>query len=49
MKSKWTLTSFDCVPGDMARLAEIARSMGLTRSGLLRLLISKYVRRAARQ
>jgi hypothetical protein len=48
MKSKLTLTSFDAVPDHMEQLGAIAETMGLTRSALLRLLIAKYVRRAAR-
>jgi hypothetical protein len=49
MKLKLSLTSFDAVPDHMTQLGEIARSMGLTRSALLRLLISRYVRRATKQ
>lgn len=43
------MTTFDAVPEDMARLGAIAKPMGLSRSALLRLLISRYVRRAAKQ
>jgi hypothetical protein len=49
MTSNLTLTSFDAVPEHMAKLGTIAKSLGLPRSALLRLLIAKYVRRAARQ
>jgi hypothetical protein len=43
------MTTFDAVPEDMARLGAIAKPMGLSRSALLRLLISRYVRRADRK
>jgi hypothetical protein len=49
MKSKLTLSSFDAVPDHMEQLGAIAKTMGLTRSALLRLLIAKCVRRAAKQ
>lgn len=46
MTSNLTLTSFDCVPEHMAELGKIAKSLGLTRSALLRFLIARYVHRA---
>ncbi|HXA78737.1 MAG TPA: hypothetical protein VNV41_16500 [Candidatus Acidoferrales bacterium] len=49
MTSPLVLTSFDAVPEHMEQLGVIAKSMGLTRSALLRLLISQYVRRAAKR
>ena len=49
MKSSLTLTSFDAVPEHMEQLGGIARTIGLTRSALLRLMIARYVRRAAKQ
>ena len=49
MTSNLTLTSFDCVPEHMERLGAIAKSLGLTRSALLRLLIARYVRRETRK
>jgi hypothetical protein len=49
MTSNLTLTSFDAVPEHMEHLGMIAKSLGLTRAALLRLLIARYVRRAAKQ
>ncbi len=49
MKSSLTLTSFDAVPAHMEQLGTIAKTLGLTRSALLRLLIARYVRRATKQ
>jgi hypothetical protein len=49
MKSNLVMTSFDSVPEHMQQLSEISRSLGLTRSALLRMLIAKYVRRSAKQ
>jgi predicted DNA-binding protein len=46
MTSDLTLTSFDCVPEHMEQLGKIAKSLGLTRAALLRLIIARYVRRA---
>jgi len=43
------MASFDCVPEHMEQLGTIAKSLGLTRAALLRLLIARYVRRAAKQ
>ena len=48
MTSNLALTSFDCVPEHMKQLGMIAKSLGLTRSALLRLLIARHVRRAAK-
>jgi predicted transcriptional regulator len=49
MTSAHTLTSFDCVPEHMAQLGTIARSLGISRSALLRLMIAQYVKRAERR
>ena len=47
MTSDLVLTSFDCVPEHMAQFTKIAKSKGLTRSALLRILIAEYVKRHA--
>jgi len=49
MTSDLVLTSFDCVPEHMVQLRTIARSKGLTRSALLRLLVAEYVKRHAKE
>lgn len=49
MTSPLKLTAFDCVPEHMGQLGVIAKSKGLTRSALLRLLIAQYVRREAKR
>jgi hypothetical protein len=49
MTSDLVLTTFDCVPEHMAQLSAIAKSKGLSRGALLRLLISQYVNRAAKK
>jgi hypothetical protein len=49
MTSEYTLTSFDCVPEHMESFTAIARSMGISRSALLRLMIAQYVKRAERR
>jgi hypothetical protein len=43
--SNLKFTGFDCVPEHMEQLGMIAKSLGLTRSALLRLLIARYVQR----
>lgn len=38
------LTAFDAVPEDMKALGAIANRLHISRSGLLRMLIVKYIR-----
>jgi len=43
------ITSFEAVPAHMAALRVIAHDQGISRSGLLRQLIVKEIRRAAKE
>jgi hypothetical protein len=42
-------SGFDGIPEHMAQLGEIAKSLGLSRGALLRLLIAQYLRRESRK
>lgn len=44
---KLKITAFDAVPEHMKALGKCARTMGLSRSALLRLTIARYVKRHA--
>ncbi|MGA3294258.1 MAG: hypothetical protein ABSE45_09800 [Candidatus Acidiferrales bacterium] len=47
--SQLKLTSIMVVPSHMAQLRAVAQSQGLNSSAVVRMLIARYVRRAAKQ